>query len=152
MIRRPPRSTLFPYTTLFRSPLEPRAGGSPARWKGAGHRQHATEGRGGGRLRPHGRWRARRRAARHHRRPVPGTRGVAGRGRHHYHEGGSVNLHEYQARDILRRYGIPVPPPEVATTADEARAIAARLGGGPVVVEAQGHGGGRGHARGREPA
>jgi len=68
-----------------------------------------------------------------------------------------VNLHEYQARDILRRYGIPVPPGEVATTADEARAIAARLGGGgAVVVKAQVHVGGRGKAGGvklaRDPA
>ena len=67
-----------------------------------------------------------------------------------------MNLHEYQARDILRRYGIPVPPGEVATTADEARAIAARLGGGgggrggggSVVVKAQVHAGGRGKAGG----
>src|SRR5438105_9422180 len=34
MIRRPPRSTLFPYTTLFRSP-PPRRGWSAARWRGA---------------------------------------------------------------------------------------------------------------------
>ena len=58
-----------------------------------------------------------------------------------------MNLHEYQARDILRRHGIPVPPGEVATTADEARAIAARLGG-RVVVKAQVHAGGRGKAGG----
>jgi succinyl-CoA synthetase beta subunit len=69
-----------------------------------------------------------------------------------------VNLHEYQARDILRRHGIPVPPGEVATTAEEARAIAARLGsgGGAVVVKAQVHAGGRGKAGGvklaRDPA
>jgi len=43
-----------------------------------------------------------------------------------------VNLHEYQARDILRRHGIPVPPGEVAETPDQARAIAQRLGGGAV--------------------
>ncbi len=59
-----------------------------------------------------------------------------------------MNLHEYQARDILRRHGIPVPPGEVATTADEARAIATRLGSGPVVVKAQVHAGGRGKAGG----
>jgi len=60
-----------------------------------------------------------------------------------------VNLHEYQARDILRRHGIPVPPGEVATSADQARAIAARLsGGGAVVVKAQVHAGGRGKAGG----
>ena len=68
-----------------------------------------------------------------------------------------MNLHEYQARDILRRHGIPVPPGEVATTPDEAGAIAARLGGGgAVVVKAQVHAGGRGKAGGvklaRDPA
>jgi succinyl-CoA synthetase beta subunit len=58
-----------------------------------------------------------------------------------------VNLHEYQARDILRRHGIPVPPGEVATTPAQARAIADRLGG-KVVVKAQVHAGGRGKAGG----
>ena len=58
-----------------------------------------------------------------------------------------MNLHEYQAREILRRYGIPVPDGDVATTPDEARAIAQRLGG-PVVVKAQVHAGGRGKAGG----
>jgi succinyl-CoA synthetase beta subunit len=66
-----------------------------------------------------------------------------------------VNLHEYQAREILRRHGIPVPAGEVATTAAEARAIAARLAV-PVVVKAQVHAGGRGKAGGvklaRDPA
>ena len=38
-----------------------------------------------------------------------------------------MNLHEYQAREILRRYGIPVPPGEVASTPAEARAIAERF-------------------------
>src|SRR5205823_13504827 len=69
----------------------------------------------------------------------------------------SMNLHEYQARDILRRHGIPVPPGEVATTPDEAGSSAARLGGGgAVVVKAQVHAGGRGKAGGvklaRDPA
>jgi len=58
-----------------------------------------------------------------------------------------VNLHEYQARDILRHHGIPVPPGEVATTPAEARASADRLGG-KVVVKAQVHAGGRGKAGG----
>jgi succinyl-CoA synthetase beta subunit len=58
-----------------------------------------------------------------------------------------VNLHEYQARDILRRTGIPVPPGEVASTPGEARAIAERFGG-KVVVKAQVHAGGRGKAGG----
>jgi succinyl-CoA synthetase beta subunit len=58
-----------------------------------------------------------------------------------------VNLHEYQAREILKRYGIPVPDGDVATTPAEARAIAQRLGS-PVVVKAQVHAGGRGKAGG----
>ena len=58
-----------------------------------------------------------------------------------------MNLHEYQAREILRRYGIPVSDGDVATTPDEARAIAQRLGG-RVVVKAQVYAGGRGKAGG----
>jgi succinyl-CoA synthetase beta subunit len=58
-----------------------------------------------------------------------------------------MNLHEYQAREILRRYGVPVPPGEVASQPEEVRAIAARLGG-RVVVKAQVHAGGRGKAGG----
>ncbi len=58
-----------------------------------------------------------------------------------------MNLHEYQARDILRRHGIPVPAGDVAATPEEARAIATRLKG-PVVVKAQVHAGGRGKAGG----
>jgi succinyl-CoA synthetase beta subunit len=60
-----------------------------------------------------------------------------------------VNLHEYQAREILREHGIPVPPGDVASTPAEAKAIAERLGrGGKVVVKAQVHAGGRGKAGG----
>ena len=66
-----------------------------------------------------------------------------------------MNLHEYQARDILRRHGIPVPDSEVVTTSAAARAAAERLGGS-VVVKAQVHAGGRGKAGGvklaRSPA
>jgi succinyl-CoA synthetase beta subunit len=58
-----------------------------------------------------------------------------------------VNLYEYQAREILRQHGIPVPAGDVAATADEAKAIAARIGG-PVVIKAQVHAGGRGKAGG----
>ena len=58
-----------------------------------------------------------------------------------------MNLHEYQARDLLRRQGIPVPPGEVATTPAEARTIAERFGG-KVVIKAQVHAGGRGKAGG----
>lgn len=58
-----------------------------------------------------------------------------------------MNIHEYQARDLLRAHGVPVPPGEVAATADGAEA-AARAIGGPVVVKAQVHTGGRGKAGG----
>ena len=63
-----------------------------------------------------------------------------------------MNLHEYQAREILERYGIPFPRGEVATTAEEAGAIAERLGAGPVMVKAQVHVGGRGKAGGVQRA
>jgi succinyl-CoA synthetase beta subunit len=58
-----------------------------------------------------------------------------------------VNIHEYQAKDILRAEGVPIPPGEVATTPEQAEAIAKKLGG-MVVVKAQVHAGGRGKAGG----
>src|SRR5690606_30109757 len=58
-----------------------------------------------------------------------------------------MNIHEFQAKEIFARYGIPVPPGEVAATPEEAEAIAARLGGA-VGVKAQVHAGGRGKAGG----
>ncbi len=58
-----------------------------------------------------------------------------------------MNIHEYQAKEILRSKGIPVPPGEVATTPDEAVQIAEKYGG-MVVVKAQVHTGGRGKAGG----
>ena len=58
-----------------------------------------------------------------------------------------MNIHEYQAKELLRASGIPVPPGEVATTPDQAEAIAKRFGG-TVVVKAQVHAGGRGKAGG----
>jgi succinyl-CoA synthetase beta subunit len=61
--------------------------------------------------------------------------------------GHPVNIHEYQAKQLLRAEGIPVPAGEVATTADEAATVAGRLGG-KVVVKAQVHAGGRGKAGG----
>ena len=57
-------------------------------------------------------------------------------------------VHEYQAKAILARHGVPVPRGEVAFTAVEAGEIASRLGGGPVVVKAQIHAGGRGKGGG----
>ena len=58
-----------------------------------------------------------------------------------------MNIHEYQAKDILRAEGVPIPPGEVATTADQVEAIAKKIGG-MVVVKAQVHTGGRGKAGG----
>jgi succinyl-CoA synthetase beta subunit len=58
-----------------------------------------------------------------------------------------VNLHEYQARALLKAAGIPVPDGDVATTPAEVEAIARRIGG-KVVVKAQVHAGGRGKAGG----
>src|SRR5256714_12929891 len=61
--------------------------------------------------------------------------------------GERVNIHEYQAKEIFRKYGIPIPPGEVATTPQEAEVIARKFGG-TVVVKAQVHAGGRGKAGG----
>jgi succinyl-CoA synthetase beta subunit len=58
-----------------------------------------------------------------------------------------VNIHEYQAKEIFRKQGIPIPPGEVASTAEEAESIARKFGG-TVVVKAQVHAGGRGKAGG----
>lgn len=58
-----------------------------------------------------------------------------------------MNIHEYQAKDILRRYGVPIPPGEVATTSEQAEAIARKVGKA-VMVKAQVHAGGRGKAGG----
>ncbi len=58
-----------------------------------------------------------------------------------------MDIHEYQAKERFRAAGIPVPPGEVATTPDEAEAIALKLGG-MTVVKAQVHSGGRGKAGG----
>jgi len=58
-----------------------------------------------------------------------------------------VNIHEYQAKEIFRKYGIPIPPGEVARTPEEAEAIARRFAT-TVVVKAQVHAGGRGKAGG----
>src|SRR6185503_16412775 len=59
-----------------------------------------------------------------------------------------MKIHEYQAKAILARHGVPVPRGEVAFNATEARDIAGRLGGSVVVVKAQIHAGGRGKGGG----
>jgi len=58
-----------------------------------------------------------------------------------------MKIHEYQAKALLREFGVPVPNGDVATTPAEAKAVATRLGG-RVVVKAQVHAGGRGKAGG----
>ena len=58
-----------------------------------------------------------------------------------------MKAHEYQAKQLLRQYGVPVPEGDVARTPSEARKVAEKLGG-KVVVKAQIHAGGRGKAGG----
>ncbi|MGA1997941.1 MAG: ATP-grasp domain-containing protein, partial [Bryobacteraceae bacterium] len=58
-----------------------------------------------------------------------------------------MKIHEYQAKDILAQYHVPVPRGEVAFTVEEAETAAKRLGGS-VVVKAQIHAGGRGKGGG----
>ncbi|MDA0597329.1 MAG: ADP-forming succinate--CoA ligase subunit beta [Chloroflexi bacterium] len=58
-----------------------------------------------------------------------------------------MNIHEYQAKAILDKFGVPTPKAEVASTAAEAKEIALRIGG-RVVVKAQVHAGGRGKVGG----
>jgi succinyl-CoA synthetase beta subunit len=58
-----------------------------------------------------------------------------------------MNIHEYQAKELLRHYGVPVPEGFVAWTPDEAAAAAAKLPGPVFVVKAQIHAGGRGAGR-----
>src|SRR4026207_1970221 len=59
-----------------------------------------------------------------------------------------MKIHEYQAKAILARHGVPVPRGEVAFNASEAAEIARRLGTSVVVVKAQIHAGGRGKGGG----
>ena len=58
-----------------------------------------------------------------------------------------MKIHKYQAKEVLKRYGVEVPRGRVAFTASEAKAIAEELGG-KVVIKAQIHAGGRGKAGG----
>src|SRR4029077_8489931 len=59
----------------------------------------------------------------------------------------AMKIHEYQAKALLARYGVPVPRGEVAPSVKDAQAAAAQLGGS-VVVKAQIHAGGRGKGGG----
>ena len=59
-----------------------------------------------------------------------------------------MNVHEYQAKELLRGFGVPVPPGRLATTPAEAESAARQLDSKVVVVKAQVHAGGRGKAGG----
>lgn len=61
---------------------------------------------------------------------------------------GALKVHEYQAKQVLAKYGVPVPKGEVADTPDEAVEAAKRIGGNLWVVKAQIHAGGRGKGGG----
>ena len=59
-----------------------------------------------------------------------------------------MNIHEFQAKEVLKRFGVPVPRGIVAATAEAAKAAALELGGMVCVVKAQIHAGGRGKGGG----
>jgi succinyl-CoA synthetase beta subunit len=59
-----------------------------------------------------------------------------------------MKIHEYQAKQVLARFGVKVPRGEVAASVQQARTVVERLGGETVVVKAQIHAGGRGKAGG----
>jgi succinyl-CoA synthetase beta subunit len=59
-----------------------------------------------------------------------------------------MKIHEYQAKELFRTFGVPVPDGGVAFSVDEAVDVARGLGGYPVVVKAQIHAGGRGKGGG----
>src|ERR1700688_4900464 len=59
-----------------------------------------------------------------------------------------MKIHEYQAKEIFRRFGVPTPRGEMVASPEQARAVAAKLGTKVVVVKAQIHAGGRGKGGG----
>jgi len=59
-----------------------------------------------------------------------------------------MKIHEYQAKAVLRKFGVPVPRGEAAFSVEEAENIARELGSDMVVVKAQIHAGGRGKGGG----
>lgn len=59
-----------------------------------------------------------------------------------------MNIHEYQTKDLLKHYGVPVPPGRVVHTDAQAATVAEEIGGSRWVVKAQIHSGGRGKAGG----
>ena len=63
-----------------------------------------------------------------------------------------MKIHEYQAKELLKKFNVPVPEGAVANTNLEARQVAEELGEGPFVVKAQIHAGGRGKGGGIKTA
>ena len=61
-----------------------------------------------------------------------------------------MNIHEYQAKELLAKFGVPVPAGHAAMSADEAVAAARQLPGPLWVVKAQIHAGGRGKGKFKE--
>ena len=59
-----------------------------------------------------------------------------------------MRIHEYQAKEILKSYGVPVPKGRVAETPEEAQGVAEEFGWKKIVVKAQIHAGGRGKGGG----
>ena len=59
-----------------------------------------------------------------------------------------MNIHEFQAKDLMRQYGVPVPAGSVAQTVEQAASVAEELGVSRFVVKAQIHAGGRGKGGG----
>jgi succinyl-CoA synthetase beta subunit len=55
-----------------------------------------------------------------------------------------MNIHEYQAKELLQKFGVATPPGKVASTPEEAEQVARELGANDLVVKAQIHAGGRG--------
>jgi succinyl-CoA synthetase beta subunit len=63
-----------------------------------------------------------------------------------------MKIHEYQAKQMMGTYNIPIPKGAVAKTPDEAKAVASKMGGSRFVVKAQIHAGGRGKGGGIKTA
>jgi succinyl-CoA synthetase beta subunit len=63
-----------------------------------------------------------------------------------------MNIHEYQAKAVLKEFGAPIAEGVAIFSPDEAHAAAGQIGGGVWVVKAQIHAGGRGKGRFKEPA
>jgi len=59
-----------------------------------------------------------------------------------------MKIHEYQAKELFKKFGVPVPEGAVAFSTSEAKGVAGKLGSFPVVVKAQIHAGGRGKGGG----